>query len=281
MKYTKALLFTLLTAAPAVPQARAAPITIAGDPIGAGQLVFSDFTIAPVGEIPTQNSTPNGGTGRANASIDGNAATSYINFGAANAGYIVTPALGLSNVTGLTLTTAADYPDGDPLSFSLYGSNTQVASSTAGADFTLSDFTPITTDQDTGLLSQSGRGFTISLPIANTESFTTYLLVFPTVRNPDAASLKIAEAILTGTTGSVPAVPLVIKSYNFNIVTDELTLTWGSMATKTYRITTSSNLAPPWTNVATGIAGAAMQSETSATVNFLQGTRAFFRVEVE
>ncbi len=266
-------------ATPAIPRADAAPITLGGDPIAAGQLVFSDFTIAPTGEIPTQNSTPGNGTGQATAAIDSNAATAYINYGAANTGYIVTPAVGLSNVTGLTLTTAVDFPNGDPLSFSLYGSTTQVVNSTAGTVFSLSDFTEITTDRDTGLLAQSGRGVTVSVAFANTESYTTYLLVFPTVRSPSAASLKIAEAILTGTSG--PGVPLVIKSHTFNFATDQLILTWGSMSAKTYRITTSSNLAAPWTNLVTGIPGAAMQTETSATVNFVQGTRAFFRVETE
>lgn len=281
MKSKRALLLTLLIATLVGPGANASPITLAGDPIGAGQLVFSDFTIAPAGMIPTQNSTPGNGTGQAGASIDNTAATAYINYGAANTGYIVTPAVGLSNVTGLTLTTASDFPNGDPLSFSLYGSNTQTANSTADTVFSLSDFTEIATDQDTGLLAQTGRGFTVPVAFANVENYTTYLLVFPTVRNANAASLKIAEAILTGTIIPAQGVPLVIKSHSFNFVTNQLTLTWGSMSNKTYRITTSSTLAAPWTNVVTGIPGAPMLTETSATVNFVRGNRGFFRVETE
>ncbi len=79
-----------------------------------------------------------------------------------------------------------------------------------------------------------------------------------------------------------PAVaPLVLKSHSFNFVTDQLSLTWGSSDTKTYRITTSTNLAPPWVVLASGIAGAPAQNETTFSVGFTQGAKAFFRVEEE
>ena len=94
-------------------------------------------------------------------------------------------------------------------------------------------------------------------------------------------SHDVTRWLLTEGAPSTGVAPLVLKSHSFNFVTDQLTLTWGSSDTKTYRITTSSNLAPPWVTIASGIAGAPAQNETSTTVNFTQGTRAFFRVEQE
>ena len=94
-------------------------------------------------------------------------------------------------------------------------------------------------------------------------------------------SHDITRWLLTEGPPSGGVAPLVLKSHSFNFVTDQLSLTWGSTDTKTYRITTSTNLAPPWVTIASGIAGAPAQNETSFTVNFTQGARAFFRVEQE
>lgn len=78
-----------------------------------------------------------------------------------------------------------------------------------------------------------------------------------------------------------PPAPLVIKSSSFNFSTDQLTLTWGSSDARTYKITSSTDLADWTTVLASGIAGAAGLEETSTTVPFTQGTRTFFRVEEE
>lgn len=82
-------------------------------------------------------------------------------------------------------------------------------------------------------------------------------------------------------TEGVPPAPLVIKSSSFNFTTDQLTLTWGSSDTRTYKITSSADLADWTTVLASGIAGAAGLDETSTTVPFTEGTRTFFRVEEE
>lgn len=82
-------------------------------------------------------------------------------------------------------------------------------------------------------------------------------------------------------TEGAPPAPLVIKSSSFNFATDQLTLTWGSSAARTYKITSSTDLADWTTVLASGIAGAAGLDETSTTVPFTEGTRTFFRVEEE
>ena len=75
-----------------------------------------------------------------------------------------------------------------------------------------------------------------------------------------------------------PTFPLVLLSHSFNFGSNQLTQTWESTTGKTYRITTSPDLMS-WTPVLTAIPGAAGQ--TSRTISFTPGTKAFFRVEQE
>lgn len=194
--------------------AQGATITVGGDLIGGGQLVGSVFTIAPQGEIEGENSTPDSGDENAPFSIDGDTGTKYLNFGKTNTGYIVTPALGLSNVTGLTLSTANDAADRDPITFSLYGSTTVVANATAGSTFNLTDFTAIVLDQNAGLDTDPGRQFTNpTINFANAGNYTSYLLVFPTIRDAGAAnSMQISEAVLEGTVVPEPTSALLLSS---------------------------------------------------------------------
>ena len=208
MKYTKLLLSSALLAS-SLQLAQAATITLAGDPIGGGQIITGNFTIAPQGEIGGQNSTPGSGNENAQFAIDGVVGTKYLNFGELNTGYIVTPTIGLSNVTGLTITTATGaFEDArDPLTFSLFGSNTAVASTVPGATYDLSTFTLIVADAVTGLATDPGRGQTApTQTFTNVNDFTTYVLVFPTIRNAGAAnSMQVAEAILSGTAVPEPS----------------------------------------------------------------------------
>ena len=110
-------------------------------------------------------------------------------------------------MTGLSLTTANDSPPRDPLTFTLFGSNTQTAVNTPGTTFALANFTQIATGPIPGLVTDPGRFTTVpEVTFANTTAFTTYILVFPTVRDAAAAnSMQIAEAILTGTVVPEPS----------------------------------------------------------------------------
>ncbi|HXJ55702.1 MAG TPA: hypothetical protein VNU68_03465, partial [Verrucomicrobiae bacterium] len=69
--------------------------------------------------VATSNNSP-GSEGVANA-ID-NAPTKYLNFDKVNTGFTVTPSVGATRVTGLTLTSANDAPDRDPATYQLEGS---------------------------------------------------------------------------------------------------------------------------------------------------------------
>lgn len=195
MKHTRILLSSALFIT-SLQLSNAATITLAGDPIGGGQLISTTFTIGAFGTTGGVNNFPNGEP-PADA-IDSNGGTKYLNFAKLNTGYIVTPVLGLSNVTGITFTTANDASERDPMTFSLYGSTTQTASTTPGATFDLTNFTAITLNQVTNLT--AGPGNVNSVTFSNVGNFNTYLLVFPTVRDSATAnSMQIGDALLTGT----------------------------------------------------------------------------------
>src|SRR5437762_13735807 len=84
---------------------------------------LSDVTLPGDPIVPTSNNSP-GSEGVANA-ID-NTANKYLNFDGANSaiptGFTVTPNVGPTLVTGLTLTSANDAADRDPTTYALSGS---------------------------------------------------------------------------------------------------------------------------------------------------------------
>src|SRR2546427_374216 len=86
---------------------------------------LSDITQQGDPIVPSSNSSP-GSEGVANA-IDNVTGTKYLNFDAANnakpTGFTVTPNVGDTIVSGLSLTSANDAPERDPSSYVLTGSN--------------------------------------------------------------------------------------------------------------------------------------------------------------
>src|SRR5260221_12102749 len=89
-----------------------------------GTVVPGDVT-QPGDPIIASSSNSPGSEGVANA-IDGKP-TKYLNFDSANnaktSGFIVSPAVGVTIVTGMTLQSANDAPDRDPKIVTLEGSN--------------------------------------------------------------------------------------------------------------------------------------------------------------
>jgi hypothetical protein len=69
--------------------------------------------------VPTSNNSP--GSEGVTQAID-NQPTKYLNFDKLNAGFTVTPSIGGTRVSGITLTSANDAPERDPASYRLEGS---------------------------------------------------------------------------------------------------------------------------------------------------------------
>ncbi len=127
--------------------------------------------------------------------IDDNTATKFLHFKGSDqpTGIQVTPLVGATVVTGLTLTTANDAPERDPISFEVYGSNagidgpyTLIASGDV-PDFAGATAWPRFTKNTT------------PIEFENSTAYLHYQVLFPTVRNATAAnSMQIAEIELIG-----------------------------------------------------------------------------------
>ncbi|HON92286.1 MAG TPA: PA14 domain-containing protein [Sedimentisphaerales bacterium] len=168
------------TVQPAVsPAAGATDITAAGDAV----IGFPEYAGSwPAAEHPA-------------LAIDNQITTKYLNFGGASrpSGIIVTPAVGPTVVTGLSLTTANDAVERDPVAFELYGSNQGVEGPWALiAKGAIDDFSrPIAWPRRWKNVTPIG--------FANAIPYTTYKVVFTAVRGPNANSMQIAEIELLGT----------------------------------------------------------------------------------
>ncbi len=128
--------------------------------------------------------------------IDDDVNTKFLHFkGAAEpSGIQITPLVGSTIVTGLTLTTANDAPERDPVAFELYGSNAGIDGPytlIAGGD--VPDFAGAT---------EWPRFTKNATPIEfdNDVAYTHYQVLFTSVRTPASAnSMQIAEIELIGT----------------------------------------------------------------------------------
>src|SRR5437867_3669371 len=148
-------------------QAQLSDITQPGDPI-----------------VATSNNSP-GSEGVANA-ID-NQPTKYLNFDKVNTGFTVTPSVGGTLVSGITLTSANDAPDRDPGSYTLEGSLDGVS------------FFPIAS----GSVPSFGPGGTSRfyknyIFFSNSRAYRAYRLIFPTTAGNSSCCMQVAEVELLG-----------------------------------------------------------------------------------
>ena len=120
----------------------------------------------------------------------------YLNFAELDTGVIITPAFGSSVVQQIEFWVANDAAERDPASFELWGTNNAIA---GGGPFDIAaNFTQIASGglalPDTRDTVEDGTGFSDTVTFANSDAYTTYLLLFPTVKNAAAAnSMQISE----------------------------------------------------------------------------------------
>ena len=134
-----------------------------------------DLIVGSSGNTPISDAVAN--------AID-NQPTVYLNLDKVNTGFTVTPLVGSTMVTGLTLQAAGDAAERDPASYILSGSND-------GSTFT---------ELSRGAVPPfPSRNSIQKFTFTNDLSFTTYRLIFPTFANPAIAnSMQIAEVELLG-----------------------------------------------------------------------------------
>lgn len=123
--------------------------------------------------------------------------TKYLNFSGAGTGFIVTPGFGSSNIQSFRLTTANDFEGRDPASYDLYGTNDAITS----GDNSLGDQESWTLISSGGLALPSARltpGPIVD--IANGASYSSYKMVFPTVKGDPV--MQVADvSMFTGSAG--------------------------------------------------------------------------------
>ncbi|MDB6133501.1 MAG: hypothetical protein JWM59_1744 [Verrucomicrobiales bacterium] len=130
------------------------------------------------------------------SAIDRRTDTKYANTGGLNSGIIITPAAGSSTVRSFVITTASDVPDRDPASWELYGTN-DVVSSTDNSRGDAENWTLI----ESGTLDLPAARLTAGAAVAvtNETAYTSYRILFPTLRNAAAGILQFAEIQLYST----------------------------------------------------------------------------------
>ncbi len=188
-------------------------------------------------------SVPSGGSpddeGPDNA-IDDNSGEKYLRYlvDGESEGLSVTPSQPELVVVALTITTANDWSDRDPISFELYGSNSSIS-----GPYTLIDSGAIT---ELAQVEPLARYTKISpIEINNGTPYAHYKLLFPDVRNSGGGCVQVGEIELLGTeSGDWPPTVdagegrvLVLPSHRMALepdlflygdtTLDDVTLTWG------------------------------------------------------
>jgi len=152
--------------------------------------------------------------------IDDNIETKYLHFkgdfdpdpGTGGTGFQVTPTVGPTIVTGLTLTTANDFPGRDPITFELSGSNVSIngpyelIASGDIVDFAQADAWPRLTMNAT------------PISFDNYTAYAHYQLIFTAIRavGNNVNSMQIAEVELLGVPTPAPGGAYII------LVTEEI-----------------------------------------------------------
>ena len=141
-----------------------------------------------------------GSEGVANA-IDGQP-TRYLNFDGSNSnpsGFVVTPSLGMTYVTGMALQSANDVPDRDPKSITLEGSNDDEITA-----YDSGNWQSITQIDD--IPAWTSRLQTKELFFDNDRAFKHYRWVVTDTQGPSSCCMHIAEVELLGAVSPVDVI---------------------------------------------------------------------------
>ncbi|RYD47588.1 MAG: hypothetical protein EOP85_05190, partial [Verrucomicrobiaceae bacterium] len=146
----------------------------------------------PTGEPPT-------------AAIDGFAGK-YLNFEGANTGILVTPAKGATVANSIKLWTADDDSGRDPGFYQIFGTNKVITGTTFDSeDFTLVSQGMVSLPTLRGTAGQTPLDETRSWSksFENTQAYTSYLVVFPSVRGASTTMMQVGEVQLGSASGTI------------------------------------------------------------------------------
>ncbi|YCM46182.1 PEP-CTERM sorting domain-containing protein [Verrucomicrobiaceae bacterium 227] len=130
------------------------------------------------------------------AAIDG-AGQKYLNFGKLNTGVVVTSSATPGTATSMTLWAANDATERDPSSYQIFGTNSAIPASSFSSDlFTLlsEGALALPDSRNPGGAAALDPANSVSVSFANTTAYSSYMILFPTVKDAGAAnSMQIAE----------------------------------------------------------------------------------------
>ncbi len=162
------------------------------------------FQIGTVGTAATVNNWP--AAELPASAIDG-VNQKYLNFAEFNTGVAVSPAAGAAAPTSIQVWTANDAVERDPISYAIYGTNAAASGapgdSIGGLNLIASGALALPAGRNApGGATPLNDELSASVSFTNLTSYPTYVVVFPTVNNPDAAnSMQIAEVQLFNAAG--------------------------------------------------------------------------------
>lgn len=182
--------------------------------LGATSAFAQQSVLQPSDPIIASSSNSPGSEGVKNA-IDGQP-TKYLNFDSRTpapikpSGFVVSPKVGVTRVTGMTIESANDGPERDPKVITLEGSNDDTVTDFASGNWEA--ITTITADTFTA------RFQTQTFSFANTKPFKHYRWTVVATATDNSCCMQVAEVGLLGTVvpGNVvqPSDPIIASSSN-------------------------------------------------------------------
>jgi hypothetical protein len=149
----------------------------------AATTIFGQSDVTQPGDLIVGSSANTPISGAVSNAID-DEDTVYLNLDKLNTGFTVTPQVGSTIVTSITLKSAGNAPERDPAAYILSGSN----NGTAFTEIIRGNVPPF-----------PARNTVQTFSFANTQAYKAYRLIFPTVANPAIAnSMQIAEVEFVG-----------------------------------------------------------------------------------
>ena len=197
--------FLILALSPWASRADANAIFATGDFVLGGASDGTSFVVGDLGGDDTVNNWP---TAEGPEHMIDGVGQKYLNFAGDEtgmaAGALVTPGSGSSIARSITFWTANDQVERDPASFALYGTNDAISAASPGDSILLSTFDLIASSNITLPATRNVGGMfpllpenSVTVAFANLNAYTSYLVLFPTLKNADSAnSMQIAEVQL-------------------------------------------------------------------------------------
>ena len=155
-----------------------ATYTSAASQVLGGWVNGGNFTIGTVGT--TSNATNWPAAESPDKVVDANTGTKFLIYRNSHTGVILKPTNSSLVFNRLSLSTANDAPERDPASFILYGSSSNLTGN-ASTNIPISSLTQIASGNVT-MLDTRNAGPTV-IQFANSVAYTSYVVVFPTVRS--------------------------------------------------------------------------------------------------